>query len=270
MEDTLKILNLPAPVGWFPLALQILPHLGNIKKGIGIRTSTELISSLAASMKITPRGLAKQLEAARFLQTTYPELVAQHGVDGGHSQVEFLQRIHKLAPQEADLIAADVVRGRVSMVQIRKKHQELLAKNPHAHTAAIQGRRRALEFDRTCFEAISNNLELLGIPPLATVVQKPRVKGAYLDAAVFDGTTILCGFEFVVGGVASAERNTLPILARVGLFKNITNIMWVFFPQWAAHMGEALIEDAQEWGVSGIKVALVLEDGKQTELKVLN
>ena len=254
---------------WFELVLKILPLL-ETPQNSGFKTVIELVSALAASRGQTPRALSKQVDAAKFVISNFPELVKSLGVSGGHSQIEFLAKIHKFDKEAAIAIAPAVIQGNLTMTDIRKLYTETLERsNPVSPPPAVAARRRAMEFEKTCLEVILANKEVFGASNEREIIPEFRSGRLVLDVAVLRYGHLACGVECKIGGVASAARDAMPILAKLTLFRQKVDVMWLLVPDWARHLAETVKEEAIHWGVTGVRVGTVSEDGEQPKLNVL-
>jgi hypothetical protein len=230
-----------------------------------------LLSALAAKRKQTPRGLAKQVDAARFALETYPEMVSDWGVRGGHSQIEFLEKIHKMDPAEAHLLAPKVLGGQMTMRQIREAYALCLEKTESAGPAsAVAARRRAIEFDKTCITLMYRHAELFGASFPDDIRVGYRIGRIGLDAAVVKGGVVIAGMESRVGGVSTASRDAMPLLSRFALLRYRVETMWLLVPKWAQHFAEAVRDEAEEWKVPGVRIALVDESSSEPRLEVIS
>lgn len=269
MTTSVSFSQLAHPDGWYALTLKILPLLEDPLTS-GFKTVNELLSALAAARKLTPRALMKQVDAARFVQKTYPDLVRDLGVEGGHSQIEFLEKIHKIDPSEANQLAPGVIRGDVSMAQIRQRYAEAVEKaGPANSSPALAARRRGIEFENTCYEVVLANLETFGARDASQVVREFQQDNYSLDIAIMGADGVVCGIECKVAGVASARRDAMPILAKLALYRYQVDTMWLLVPEWATHLAEAVQDEAQHWGVDGIRVGTISEDSSSPRLNVL-
>lgn len=260
--------QLSQPIGWYALTLQILPLLADPGTS-GFKTENELLSALAAARKLTPRALIKQIDAARFVLASYPDLVKSVGVTGGHSQIEFLEKIRKLDRAAADQLAPAVLRGDLSMVQMRQRYAEAQEKaGPASTSSAVAARRRGIDFEKTCQQVILSNLDVFGAKDASEVVHEYRQDNFTLDFALHTPAGLV-GIECKVAGVASARRDALPILSRLALYRYRVQTMWLLVPDWAQHLAEAVQDEAQRWGVTGIRVGTVSESEDPPRLNVL-
>lgn len=261
--------QLAVPDSWFDLARRVIPLLDN-PAASGFQTAAELLSALAAKRKQTPRGLGKQVDAARFVLETYPHLVEDFGVEGGHSQIEFLSKIHKIDPREADRLAPRVLAGGMTMDQMRAAYAECLDKTRSGGPAsAVAARKRAFDFERVCVELMRRNPNVFGAEGADEIKEGYRIGRFSLDGAVVRSGRVLVGMESRVGGTLMSPRDALPLLARFALLRHRLDTMWLLVPNWADRFAEAVRDEAREWDVTGIRVALVEENGDQSRLVVM-
>jgi hypothetical protein len=264
MAADLKAFNrLAVPERWFDMARQVIPLLDN-PAASGFKTAAELLSALAAGRKQTHRGLGKQVEAARFVLQTYPDLVNDFGVEGGHSQIEFLSKIHKIDPREADRLAPRVLAGGMTMDQMRAAYAECVDKTRSGGPAsAVAARMRAFDFERTCVALMRRHPEVFGARSADEIKEGCRIGRFSLDGAVVRDGRVLVGMESRVGGTLMSPRDALPLLARFALLLHRLDTVWLLVPQWAERFAEAVRDEAREWDVTGIRVALVNEGGTE-------
>lgn len=262
MAADLKAFNeLAVPASWFDVARRVIPLLDDPASS-GFQTVAELLSALAAKRKQTPRGLGKQVDAARFVLKEYPDLVESQGVEGGHSQIEFLAKIHKIDPSEAHRMAPRVLAGAMTMGQMRIAYEEGVEKTRSGGPAsAVAARKRAFDFERTCVQLMRRNPEIFGANGVDEIKEGARIGRFSLDGAVVRDGRVLVGMESRVGGTLMSPRDALPLLARFALLRHRLDTVWLLVPQWADRFAEAVRDEAREWDVTGIRVALVDEGG---------
>lgn len=254
---------------WFDLAKNILPLLVE-PSASGFQTATELVSALAAARKLTPRALLKQVDAAKFLLDAYPGLITKHGVEGGHSQVEYLAKIYKLEKPIADEIAVDVIRGNMTMASMNARYLMIRdQQSPQGQSPAVQARMRGIRFEETCYRLLQENSGEFGAQTPSDIVRDYKVNRLTLDAAVVRDGKLITALEFIAAGVASAPRDALPIVAKLALCRYRTSSVWLFLPAWAESLAQAIQEELRAWGVDGVRIALVAESEGSASLKFI-
>jgi len=157
------------------------------------------------------------------------------------------------------------------MAQMRELYEKVGARvGEAALTPSVVSRRRSLEFDAICFDLIRDNVEVFREYRNQQLARNCRLHRLKLDAAFVENGYFTCGFLFVAAGGSTAARDTTPILGRLALARQLIGKMWVILPESAQYMGETIKEEAEEWGLQMIEVAIAVESGDVPHLRILD
>lgn len=197
----------------------------------GFATACELLAAVAHERQLGPRALAKQLDAVRFLRECYPELVAAGAVQGGHSQTEYLQKIHGVSVERADDLASRVVNGKISMAEMRREFDEAVSSHGKAGSTGAMARRRVVEFEQACRAVLLGRIEEFSGGKPATVSDRFNLNGHTLDYAVVDGSQILCAIECRIGGMRNTQREAFDIVAKLAMYARKVDSACLLLPE---------------------------------------
>lgn len=271
LVNSVAFSQLSMPKTWFEVANDILPLLEAPEKS-GFRTATDLLIALAKARNLTPRALIKQIEAARFLLNTYPALIAECRVTGGHSQVEYLAKIHKLAVPTADNIARDVIVGHITVPDITERYIKLRdQQETKDQSPAVQARLKALRDTEICHELVRKHFSLFGANSPEEIAINFRFNKISFDAAVVQDQQLKGVIEFINdNGFVSQKRNTFLIISKIALYRFQVDTVWLFMLNWNGNLVQAIQDQAQAWGITGIKLVFFEEAGSAQCLEAVD
>jgi hypothetical protein len=148
----------------------------------------------------------------------------------------------------------------MTMDQMRAAYAECVDKTRSGGPAsAVAARMRAFDFERTCVALMRRHPEVFGARDAYEIKEGYRIGRFSLDGAVVRDGRVLVGMESRVRGTVMSPRDALPLLARFALLRHRLDTVWLLVPQWADRFAQAVKEEAMEWDVKGIRVALVNE-----------
>lgn len=246
------------PKTWYTNVLPVLEATEN-PSDYGFASAGELLNDIARRRKVNRPTLQKQLLGARFLQNTYPVLIATEGVRGGYSQVEYLEKIHALSPALADEIAPSVISGALRMPQIKQIFQDIKEKSGRPTRAVDHARSRALDFERTCLDLVAQMPERFGVQSNSRTVAGYSLNGIGVDIGVITDGKLSTVIECKVGSARSLHVEALYLCGLMRLVRDVVPNTWLLIPESARAMGEEVRACCQRWGFEGLRIGLVRE-----------
>jgi hypothetical protein len=248
---------------WFECNAPLL-EIARRPVDVGFATAGELLAHVARQRALNIRALTKQLEAVRFLQTTYPQLVASGRVAGGYSQTEYLKKIHELSPERADQLAARVVNGEISMATMRDEYNSALEASGRPGSTGAMARHRAVAFEHACRKVIEDRIEEFSGQSEAKLTPSYKLDGHTIDYAVHDDRLIYSAIECSSGGMRSTPREAFGMVSTLAMLKRKAQHVWLLLPESAAPFADAVLEMNAEWGLADVNVGLVSEGPEPT------
>ena len=226
---------------WFTLAVPLLEELADPER-MATTTQTQVIANAARLRGLTPRAVGKQILAAKFLRETYPGRIGSGLVRGGYSQVEYLEKIHRLDPARADRLVGPVLSAEVSMAQMRAAYDEVVASIGGPTSSTAKAKQRGLAFESACEAAIKANGEFFQLTGGASLVADYRLVDTVLDFAVLRDGRVASAIEVRIGGLASAKREASALTARIALLSRRAEHVYVLVPAASEDLAEAVQE----------------------------
>lgn len=263
----MKKLTLPPydPKMWFYCNSPIVQAASD-PQAYGYPTTGELIASVARDRGLNPRALTKQLDAARFLMSIFPELIASQEVLGGYSQTEYLKKIFEIAPETARVLAPKVVSGQITMPKIKEAFEKAVSTKGGPSSAGAMARRRVVDFESQCARLLSEDLEsLVGTRP-ARLTQDFHLNGYNVDFAIHDTKDVFMAIECRIGGMRSSDREAFDVVANLAMFTRRAEKACLLVPASARHLADSVNEIANKWEVGNVIIGYVT-DGQNPELE---
>ncbi len=233
----------------------------------GSATAGELVSIVARLRGLNPRALTKQLDAVRFLQANYAELVASGHVSGGYSQTEYLQKIHKIAPERAATLAPRVVRGEIAMSSMRAEFNAAMLNKGGSGSSGTMARHRVVTFEIACRRVIEEYIGLFSSSRPATLSDRLVMNGYAVDYAVHDGDRVFTAVQCRIGGMRSTTREAFDLVAMLAMLTRRADTSCLLVPEAAAPLADAVLSVSSEWKIERVTVGLVTE-GAEPKLKI--
>lgn len=96
---------------WYSIYRQVVPLLDSYE---GKDSVNLLIQQLAAEHNYEPKVLSRMIKAGRFLDRLVGHLPPED-VRGGYAHIEYIQRLHELAPEEASSLVGMAISKKVTL-----------------------------------------------------------------------------------------------------------------------------------------------------------
>lgn len=243
---------------WFRLALPLVKTLQD-PSNMGASTPTQIIANAARVRGLTPRALGKQIQAAKFLLQTYPDVLKFTAVQGGYSQVQYLAKIHQVSVSRADALVRSVLGAEVSMARMRSAYDEVVTSEGGPRSSSAKTKRRGIAFEAACEHAIRVNGEFFNLIDGAVLLAGHRFLDVALDYAVLRDGRVISAIEVRIGGLASAKREAFALLAKLALLASKVERVYLLVPAPSEELLAALGEGIRAWGIERVHVATVDE-----------
>ena len=133
---------------WYEQACEIL----------GLPTGSASTGTSSSATELPPRTAQRFARLARFLQESYPELLAGNPMLAGSAAVLELAKIHAISRSEADTLAARCLSGEIGVAELRERFESLQSE----HAGAAPPVRKTSSQRAAAFADVASGLILSG------------------------------------------------------------------------------------------------------------
>jgi hypothetical protein len=150
-----------AKANWYAIYREVQPLLEGYQ---GSGSINLLINKLAAEKQYNTKVLARMIQAGRFLDQYLGQMPTQE-MKAGFAHIEQLQRLHRVAPKQANKLSSDVINGTITLMTLRGLHKQFIERGDNFDIAKrSKARSRIAEHDRRCLGALKQqSRELFGV-----------------------------------------------------------------------------------------------------------
>lgn len=242
---------------WFTLAATLQEAMAEPRRH-GFSTADDVLAAAADSRGQHPGGLRGPIAARRFLLEHYPDFADERHIHCGFSQVQALAALHHISQKAADDIVADVLAGRLTTAELRRRYRSTTAGTTEEKSNArpqTSSKRRSVEFVRavgTYVRAHSNEFcpsrsaEVLENAALGTITANFLLKvDEKPQAAVI----------VRLPGPSVYLRQINEVVGLSALLLQRVPVVWLITPSSARRQLERMKEVANEFDLKGMRFA---------------
>ena len=252
---------------WYAIYRQVQPALDAYE---GKDSINLLIQQLAAEHSYEPKVLSRMIRAGRFLDRLVGPL-SPEDVRGGYAHVEYIQRLHELAPEEAQSLVGMAISKKVTLETLQSiidKYADQIAQSDAGKRS--KARSLVFEHERNAVMALTNcGTAFFGIEEGEIIhVERSDVLGQFFiikDRHGQDNTAIFCrlGDTSRKAIKAAAELLKLAKTARSYFDK-----VWFVFPESSELVHElAFLSNEEKLFRSWLHLSTLISDGETFTLR---
>lgn len=215
---------------WYAIYREVLPALDSYQ---GKDSINLLIQKLAEAHNYEPKVLSRMVKAGRFLDRLVGPL-SPEDVRGGYAHIEYIQRLHELAPEEASSLVGMAISKKITLEALQTiidKYSDRLAQSDSSKRS--KARSLISEHDRNTVVALTQcGTEFFGISSGEIVrVDRSDVLGQFFfinDPQGRPGTAI---FSRLGDTSRKAIKAAAELLKLAKTARSYFDQVWFIFPE---------------------------------------